>query len=64
MKKEEIQEEIKIKGAMELISVARDYIELLKVAPKLKEAFNTEVINEQITLNEKEILRNAERLQG
>lgn len=63
MKKEETQEELKIKIATDLITTTRDYIELLKVAPKLKQTFNNEVINEQINLNEKEIIKNAQELQ-
>lgn len=52
----------KIKVATELLNTTKDYIELLKVAPKMKQTFNSEVINEQIKLNEKEIKENAEKL--
>lgn len=52
----------KIKVATELLNTTKDYIELLKVAPKMKQTFNAEVINEQIKLNEKEIKENAEKL--
>lgn len=52
----------KIKIANELLNTTKDYIELLKVAPKMKQTFNAEVINEQIKLNEKEINQNAEKL--
>lgn len=52
----------KIKIANELLNTTKDYIELLKVAPKMKQTFNAEVINEQIKLNEKEINQHAEKL--
>ena len=52
----------KIKVATELLNTTKDYIELLKVAPKMKQTFNIEVINEQIQLNEKGIKENAEKL--
>ena len=42
----------KIKVATELLNTTKDYIELLKVAPKMKQTFNIEVINEQIQLND------------
>lgn len=52
----------KIKVATELLNTTKDYIELLKVAPKMKQTFNIEVINEQIQLNEKGIKENAEKI--
>ena len=53
----------KIKVATELLNTTKDYIELLRVAPKMKQVFNSNVINEQLRLNEKEINDNAKKLQ-
>ena len=53
----------KIKVATELLNTIKDYIELLKVTPKMKQTFNSDVINEQIKLNEKELILSVKKLQ-
>ena len=46
----------KIKAATELLNTVKDYVEILKVNPKLKQTFNKDVIAEQIAVNETEIV--------
>lgn len=60
--KKENEAKTKLEIATELLNTTRDYIELLRVAPKLKQTFNSEVINNQIDLNEKEIVDYANKL--
>lgn len=60
--KKENETKTKLEIATELLNTTRDYIELLRVAPKLKQTFNSEVINNQIELNEKEIVDYANKL--
>lgn len=63
MNKEVITLMDKIKIANELYNTVKDYIELLKVSPKLKQTFNNDVINEQIVINETELKKLADSLQ-
>ena len=58
----EKRQKTKIDTATELLNIAKDYVELLRVAPKLKKTFNVDVINNQIELNKKEIKDYANRL--
>ena len=63
MNKEVITLMDKIKIATELYNTSKDYLELLKVSPKLKQTFNKQVIDEQISLNEAELKKLADSLQ-
>ena len=63
MDKEVITLMDKIKIATELYNTSKDYLELLKVSPKMKQTFNKQVIDEQIALNEAELKKLADSLQ-
>lgn len=54
----------KIKIATEIFNTTKDYLELLKVYPKLKQKFNSDMIDDQINVNEKEIITNANKLRN
>ena len=54
----------KIKIATELFDTTKDYLEFLKVRSKLKQKFNADVIDNQININEKEIITNANKLRN
>lgn len=51
------QEKIAIANSM--IDTLKDYIELLKVQPKVKQKFNAVAIKEQIQVNENTVLESA-----
>lgn len=52
----------KINLAVELLNTVKDYVEILKVNPKLKQTFNKDVIGEQIKVNENEIKELVDKL--
>lgn len=52
----------KINIAKNLLETVKDYIEILKINPKLKQTFNKNVIDEQIKVNENDIKKNVEEL--
>lgn len=52
----------KIEIAKNLMDTVKDYIEILKINPKLKQTFNKSVIDEQIKVNESDIKKSVEAL--
>lgn len=52
----------KIATANDMLDTLKDYIELLKMQPKIKQSFNASAIKDQIMINENTIFESANLL--
>lgn len=52
----------KIATANDMMDTLKDYIELLKMQPKIKQSFNAIAIKDQIMINENTIFESAKLL--